>query len=93
MEPDIMRKLYLLAILLVVGAIPTRAQSTTDTNCQANGNQVNCTSNTTGSTNSTTNTGVYTERFSHSFSTADRCSFFPLGVTCAAFRFLTGISE
>ena len=55
-----MRKIYLLAVLLAAAAIPARAQSATNTDCQANGNQVNCTSNTTGSTNSTTNTNCQT---------------------------------
>jgi hypothetical protein len=51
-----MRKLHLFVVLLAAAAIPVHAQSTTNTNCQVNGSQVNCTSNTIGSANSTTNT-------------------------------------
>lgn len=43
-----MRRLFILATLLAATAMPVRSQSsTTNTNCQANGQQINCTSQTT----------------------------------------------
>ena len=46
-----MRRLFIFAILFATTAMPARSQnSTTNTNCQANGQQVNCTSQTTTNT-------------------------------------------
>jgi hypothetical protein len=51
-----MRKVYMFMVLFGLAAIPSHAQSTTNTTCTGSGSQVNCTSNTIGGTNNMTNT-------------------------------------